>query len=355
MRYVSTLLTILLLLLVVGCSKDEECPECPDVNRTDVEPPYIEAVSGPSEITVGESADFFCDVLTDAPIVRYSWVLSPASYGNEDYFFPPEGTSEGEWTPTGTVPDMFADADTGAEVSNIYASRGCFAIAIEIEDTDGYIERGGTMLKVNPAVPDTDANPTMLYPGLADTIWGSEFTLMDYGLWASGGCMAASKTGSYNIAHNFAFIDSLSGYGDRYVNLWWETGKVLRIPGGEVHPADVIVNFDAFGTMHLWNAAEIDYARYSIYVISRMLDGGLPEKHIIYSKTLIGDGDYRAFLVNSSNEVSLITNFEPDEEYEFWFGVEIEALVSSGAGSAICFDGENGMTKLNYVVFLLQK
>ncbi len=364
MRLLGVVLFILLASMLVftmfsGCSKECEecqtCPDCPDTNATNIDPPYIEDISGPGELTIGNSGDFSYEVLTDTSIVRSSWIFFANSDEYSDYFFPEAGASEGSWTPDDNPPNMFANADTGETPSFTYSMRGIFTATLEIEDADGYIARGGTFVQVEPAVPDTDEHPILIAPGLSDTLSGNEFALLNYGLWSSDGCLASVYADSFHILKTFCFIDSLSGSDDRYVYSWVEAGKIVRVAGSKSNLATISLNFDIVGAMLLWDAAATDYVKYSIYVKTRLADGGLPETHYIYSKIIDGtDGD-QSYYLNSNHNAMLEINFAGDEEYEFWFGEKIQVLSSPGAGAALCFDGENGMTKLNYVIMSLPK
>ena len=338
------------------CEECQECPECADTNYTHIDPPYIQNITAPEELVVGNSGDFSYEVLSDTGIVRSSWIFFANSEENSDFFYPEEGSYEGEWVPDEDIPDMFENADTGVSVSHLYSHRGIFTATLEIEDADGYVERDGRIVNVLPAEPDTDESPILLAPGLTDTAFGEDFTLLDYGLWATGGCLASVWEDSFPVLRNFCFVDSLSGVGEKYVYSWIECGKILRVAGSKSNLATISVNFDIAGALHIWDAAETDYVQYSVYLSTRMIDGGLPETHYIYSKSLEGiDGD-QSYYLNSNHTKILEINFAGDEEYEIYFGVKVKALISDGGGAAICFDNDElGFTGLNYMILSLPK
>ena len=353
------LASMLVLTMFAGCSKEceecQRCPDCPDTNATNIDPPYIQNILGPGELTVGDNGDFSYEVLTDTSIVRSSWIFFANSDEYSDYFFPGAGASEGNWTPDSEPPNMFANADTGETLSYTYSRRGVFTATLEIEDADGYVERSGTFVQVEPAVPDTDENHIIIAPGLTDTVYGDEFAMLDCALWASDGCLASAYADSFDVFKNFAFIDSLSGIDDRYVSSSVKSGKIIQVAGAASNPGTLFVNFDVIGAMHLWDAEPTDFVKYSVFVTTRLTDGGLPETQYVYSKTLDGSEGDQSYYLDSNYEISIPVNFEGSEEYKLWVGTKIEILSSEGAGAAICFDGENGMTRLNYVILALDK
>ncbi|RKZ29644.1 hypothetical protein DRQ36_07990 [bacterium] len=369
----------LALLLSFGCEKCEECEDCPpcdtfyicdtlydtlvvcdtivvcDSNYTDIDPPFIEEISGPHEITLGGEAAFGCSVLTDAPLVRMSWDLFAETGENIDYFYPADPT-EGPFTPWGTVPATFIETDTGASPTHTYDKRGKYTAVLEIEDEDGYIEHDGFVVFAVPTVPDTNADPRIVRAGIPDSIYGEDFELLRFGLIADNRIPVSVYADSYDQFHAFANINSDYLPGPNYIQTRVETGKCLRIEGAGDFRMEITVDYDIAGALHIRGGDIGDYVRYSAYMTLRET-GGFPETHYLYSYTLDGiDGD-QAYYINNEQVITDTVIVWGMLEYEFWFGVETVQFIggSGGTGSSVCFDGTDGFTKLNKIKVYMEK
>lgn len=339
-------------IIFFGCCKDCNCPDCPSENNTNIDPPYIIAVDGPVEITVGNSADFSCEVFSDATIDSFLWDLEPSFDSTSDYYYPTTGTSEGEWTPIGERPDIFATdvADTSASYN--YETRGVYTAVLEIKDTDGYIERGNAIIQVEPETPDTFADIIQLAPGLQDTIYSSTFEALDYGLYASDGSMASVYADSFDVLHCMAYIDSLSGPEDRYVEEWISTGKRLQVFTGEPTPADVRVDYDIASAIHLWDSADVDYVRVTVYLNIIHEDNGRSYLFHLIRRTFT-NADGAANYLNSNHNMNCPFDFNGGF-YTLWFGVKVD-IYSSQGGAAFCMDNSDNFVRLNYIYIDLNK
>ncbi len=332
-----------------GCSKEcPECPECPRVNDPGIDPPYIELVSGPYELEVGQAGDFVCEAVSDTQITGYLWDLTPQTHPGEDYFIPPVGTPEGSFTPTGERPSLFCADDSGSCVSASFDSRGSFAIAVQVEDANGYVKRDGIVVDVSPAEPDTFASPVILYPGVPDTIWGDEFEAFRSGVVATGGCLAAAYPASFDKLQLFAYADTLCEGGEKYVHSWCEVGKLLRVTGDKVTPANITAGFSLKGAAHLWDASPYDYVRLITY-IALVPDGGAPLIIHLTSQTVDATEGEAAYCFNTDYEITVHASLQGLTDYVLWFGVSAE--VSCSGGAAVCLDNEkDALVALNYVV-----
>ncbi len=338
------------LLLIAGCSKDcPECEDCPEENPTDVEPPFINNIYGPGDIIIGNLADFGCDIVSDADIIQYSWDLTPFTGDSTDYYFPDDGTPQGEWTPTGERPSLISADAEDSVASYTYYNRGIFIPLLQIEDEDGYIERANTVVRVNPETPDEFDDIVQLAQGLEDTIYGNEFEVLRFGAWTTNGCLASIYTDGYNEFHDFCYIDSLSGWNERQIYSWVETGKKLQVFAGEPVPGDIVADFDIAGALHLWDYQPEDYIEITVY-LSFISESGISETFYLFSETLQASD---AYWLNSNHNITIPITVN-EGYYEIWFGLQVEVYSQSG-GAAVCLDGENGFTLLNYVFITLNK
>ncbi len=353
MKKVLPLVAAFLLLIVFsGCSEEcEPCPECPPENPTDVEPPFIHNINMPAELTVGQSADFSAEVLTDAPITSFNWDLTPAVDTGAEYFYPAAGTEEGEWTPSGEWVNLFVPDVSESTASFTYNTRGIFSVAVEIADTDGYVERASALLPVYPETPDTFADIVAMAPGLEDTIYGETFEAVRCGGWLTSGAMAAAYPAGYDTLHLFAYVDSFSSLEERYVHMWIETAKRIQVFTGEPTPADVRVDFDLTGAMHLVNAAEDDYVKVTVYLVIIHEDNGRTYHSVLTEYTIYGPEEH--YYINT--HINRNTAFEFNGGYyTLWVGVEVE-IVSSQGNAAFCMDNADNMLKVNYIYLNLNK
>ena len=350
--FLSVLILVVFSVIFFGCCKDCNCPECPPENDTNIDPPYIISVDGPTEVTVGNSADFSCEVLSDAPIDSFLWDLEPSFDLASDYYYPAAGSEEGEWTPTGERPDIFNADIFDTNASFIYEKRGIYTAVLEIKDEDGYIEFGNTIVQVDPETPDTFADIVQLAPGLQDTIYSSTFEALNYGLYASDGCMASVYADSFNTLHSMAYIDSFSGPEDRYVQEWISTGKRLQVFTGEPTPADVRVDYDISSAIHLWDSSDIDYVQVTVYLNIIHEDNGRSYLfHLLRQRFTSADGE--AYYLNSHHNMNCPFDFNGGF-YTLWFGVKID-IYSSQGGAAFCMDNSDNFVKLNYIYIDLNK
>ncbi|MCD6594632.1 hypothetical protein J7L68_03045 [bacterium] len=350
--YVIIVVVFLSMLFIGGCCKDCNCPDCSPENNTNIDPPYIIAVDGPVEITVGNTADFSCEVFSDAVIDSFLWDLEPSFDATSDYYYPTAAVAEGEWTPTNERPDIFNTDVADTSASYTYDKRGVYTAVLEIKDTDGYIECGNAIVRVNPETPDTFADIIQLAPGLQDTIYSSEFEALNYGLYASDGCMASVYADSFNVLHSVAYIDSLSGLEDRYIQEWISTGKRLQIFTGEATPADVRVDYDISSAIHLWDSADIDYVQITVYLnIIHENNGRSYLFHLIRQTFTSADG--AAYYLDSNHNMNCPFDFNGGF-YTLWFGVKVD-IYSSQGGAAFCMDNDENLVRLNYIYIDLNK
>jgi len=342
----------LALFAFIGC---EECEDCPpptapsDTNHTDIDPPFIRWVSGPAQVVVGGSAQFDCEILSDAEIIRKSWNLDLFA---GDYFYPAIA-EEGYFTPEGARPYPFAETDTGDAPSFVYENRGMFTVGLEIEDEDGYIEHSGTMIEVIPETPD-DGSIHVLYAAMTDTILGANFDLQRFSLIAEPAypaCVYSDGFGQF-AAYSFIESDSMAGY--RIIRSSAEVGKLLGIEGSGWFLAYIELDFDVEGALHIWGDNPADMVEYSVYFTVKHVDG-LPRTNYLYSKRLT-PSDGEAFYLKNSYFIEDTVRVMGNELYEFWFGMETFQYHAPGqSGSAVCFDGVPAPTRLNRAMFTLDK
>ncbi len=345
-------LVVVLLVLFAGCTNDNNnCPECPPNNPTDIEPPFIHNLNMPFETTVGQEATFSADVLTDAPIVEYMWDLTPGVDTSADYYYPPAGTEEGNWTPTGQRISLFIPDITDSVATFSYDKRGLFSAAVQIADTDGYIERASDVIQVYPETADSFTDIVPMAPGLQDTLYGETFEAIRYGGWLTSGAMAAAYPEGYDTLHLFAYVDSLSGFDQRYIHAWVETGKQIQVFTGEATPADVRVDFDITAAMHLWNAGLNDYIKLTVYLVIVHEDNGRTYYSELMSQTLSGEEGH--YYVNT--HINRNTAFEFNGGYyTLWVGADVEILSSEG-GAALCMDNPDNFMRVNYIYINMNK
>jgi len=343
----------ILILAFVGCdNNDDNGITAPaDTNHTNVDPPFISDVNGPYEIEVGSDAVYSCTILSDADIIRRSWNLDLFA---DDYFYPATAT-EGAFTPTGTMPSPFVETDTGQTPTFVYANRGKYTAALEIEDADGYVERGGTMAFVVPITAD-DPSIHVVRAASVDTLDGSEFDILRFSLIADNSVPACVYADGYDKFFAYSHIDNEIAPGYRIVRTAAETGKHLGIEGSGLFVARIIVDFDVEGSLNLWGNNPDDFVEYSTYLKIKHVDG-LTRMHYLYSKRLDWTSTEQGYYLDGNHVIEDTLNVMGNEEYEFWFGVETFQYHAAGdsAGSAVCFDGVDAPTLLNKVTFELEK
>lgn len=356
LKYLTIVIIFFIGILIFGCSKD--CPQCPEENKTDVDPPFIQSISSPGQITVGSSANFSCLIKSDAPITRKSWNLFAETGANANILYP-SGTVNGPWNPGIDQPEFFVQTDTGANVSRVYNKRGIYNILLEIKDADNYIERGGTRLFVKPTRPDTSANPMLI---VADNdfheVPGRNFEFLYFSLAGDNAYPASVYADTFNIFKAFAHLNCDDGQ-PKTLQSRIETSKYIQIEGVGGYYGVFRVNFDIYGTMHLWSTSHDDFIRFSVYMMLRetLPTYGLPVKRYLYSQTIFGNDVESAYSFNANHMVEDTIMIEGMFEYELTFGVEIVQYLAGddSTGSAICFDGTRGMTKLNGIFVKLDK
>ncbi|MCK5832714.1 hypothetical protein KAH81_03490 [bacterium] len=342
-----------MLFIFVGCDNGNGSdPNEPiDTNYTNVDPPFIESVTGPGQLIVGNEAQFYCEILSDAEILRKSWNLDLSAGG---YFYP-SSVTEGGFTPSGLRPDPFVQTDTGEAPTFNYSKRGKYTAALEIEDADGYIERSGTMVSVIPETADS-AGVHIVRAASTDTVLGEDFDFLRFGLIADNVVPACVYADGYDAFSAYSYIDCDISPGYRIVRTKVETGKRIGIEGSGWFVARISVDFDVEGALHLWGGGSEDMVEYAAYITVQHTDG-LPRTHYIYSKSLNSSSLDEAFYLNGNHVVEDTLNVMGNEEYEFWFGVETFQYLapSDSSGSAVCFDDAVAPTKLNRVMFTLEK
>ncbi len=346
------LLALIPLMIFTACEKEE--PNCPDgdcdTNNTNVDPPFIRSISGPGQITVGSEAEFICEVLSDAPVVRKSWNIDLSS---ADYFFP-ASASEGFFTPSGARPCAFVETDTGDSPTFTYDKRGKYTIGLEIEDSDEYVERAGTMIFVIPPTPDS-GGVHVVRAASTDTVYGEDFDFLRFGLISDGAIPACVYSDGYDNYSAYGYIDGAIVPGYKTIRTNAETGKRIGIEGSGWFVARISVDFSVEGALHLWGGGVEDVVQYSVYMTLKHATG-LTRTHYLYSKRLDAASN-GAFYLNNTHVIEDTLNVMGNEEYEFWFGVETFQFhaPADSTGSAVCFDRAVNPTKLNRVMFTLEK
>lgn len=324
-----------------------------DTNYTHLDPPFIKEVYGPGIITQGNSAAFSCSIYTDSPIISYRWDLFAASAGFESYFFP-AGLSEGSFTPSGTAPFPFQPEATGYSANYTYENRGRYTAILEIEDEDGYIEYGGTRVAVDPTTPDTPGPDFIVRVGMPESLYVSNFDFKRYALIADHKIPASVYHDNDADFKAFAHVSDNYFSGQRYIQTRAELGRVLQLEAFGDYICELTWDIDVQGALHYWGSNSGDVVMYSIYSTMKM-DTGLPQTRCIYRKTLLGNDGNQSFFVNRNIAVTDSVLVWGMHEYEVWLSIETVQMLGAGAGSAICFDGDNGFTRLNKLNVYMDK
>ncbi len=324
-----------------------------DSNYTDLDPPFIEDVFGPGNVTVGEEAAFGCSVYTDAPIIAYRWDLMASTEGFEDYFYPAVAM-EGDFTPVGSAPFPFQPEDSGYTSSYTYDYRGRYTSILQIEDEDGYIEYAGTRVAVDPTAPDSAGPDFIVRVGMAESLFVDDFNFKRHALVADHRIPAAVYHDDESDFHAFAHVDDIYLTGTRYIQTRAEMGRILQLEAFGDYICELTWDIDVQGALHYWGDNASDVVMYSIYSSMKM-DDGLPQTRCIYRKSLTGDGGDQAYYIDRNISVTDSVLVWGMHEYEVWLAVETVQMLGPGGGGAVCFDGENGFTRLNKVDIYMDK
>lgn len=347
------------LLFVVGCT-EEDTPTNTDQNETDVDPPYINSITGPIEAIIGSEVNFACDVASDADIDRYSWSFMAGTGDNSDYFYPADGTTEGLWTPSGEAPDPFTEQANGSAATYTYNNRGRFMATLEVEDSDDYIKRQGYMVSVLPDEPDTSVFPPIIRAGLTEDIDGEDLNFQRFYSSADDKALVSVFADSENVLHSFGYADNNDLHGDRIIVTRAEAGERLRVEGEGYFIMELTFDFDLNGAVHMWNPQAGDMVQISTYVTMNPLsEGGTPATAYLTDHAFFGSDGDQSYYFNGNHVVtdSVIVYASHEFEWQMMFGLETMQIVtgSDSSGSAVCFDGEDGFARLNSVSIFIDK